>query len=115
MPVALDDRLSLDVVTFAAGGHRYGIEASRVSAQRPAAGDGRPLLQIGDRLIAVTPPVELRRFEAAAIHPLPPLVAARCRLAALLALALDGEGAILLLDGDRLPEGDPALALEALA
>ena len=109
---------ALDVVVFAAGGHRFGIEALYVRAQRAgtdgpsapslpglpglAAGQDCVLLQIGDRLVAVTPPVELCRLDAATIHPLPPLLAARCRLRALRAVAVDAAGVILLLDGDRL-------------
>ncbi|MEI6414646.1 MAG: hypothetical protein WCP34_10370 [Pseudomonadota bacterium] len=49
-------------------------------------------------------PVALRVFPPDAIHPLPPLLAARCRLPFLRALALDPTtGLILILDWIRLP------------
>jgi hypothetical protein len=115
------------VVTFGAGGCRFGIEAGWIRGQsrtgtgtgeagtgeailglaEPAEPPPRTLLRIGERLMAVTPPVELCRLEAAAIHPLPPLLAARTRLAPLCALALDAAGLILLIDGRRLLR-DPA-------
>ena len=111
---------ALDVVTFGAGGHRFGVEAALVAArvaegagavaaeaalglpEAAGAADGRALLRLGEHLLAVTPPVELLRLAASSIHPLPPLVAGRTRLPALRALAFDRAGVILLVDAGRL-------------
>lgn len=114
---------SLEVVAFSAGGYRFAVEAGQVRASHlPQAGDGSPsmaallglaeaggtpgagkqLLTIkqrtADRTFAVDAPVRLLQLPAAAIHPLPDLVAARSRLPVLRALALDADGLTLLLD-----------------
>jgi hypothetical protein len=47
---------------------------------------------------SVAVPVELRKLELAAIHPLPDLVAARTRLRGLCALALEKDGLTLMFD-----------------
>lgn len=101
--MAGDERAAptLDVVTFFRDGHRFGVEARLVRGQSVPSGSGETLLRIGDRLVAVTPPVELRRFAAASIHPPPPLVAARCRPPVPRGLAFDEAGLVLLVDGDH--------------
>jgi hypothetical protein len=109
----------LDAVLFSAGKWRAGFEARAVRASRPAptgaagtdvetllelelsAGLGpRQYLQLkhGDREILVGSPVDLVSLPVAAIHPLPPLLAARCKLNGLRALALEpnAENIILL-------------------
>ncbi len=113
----------LDLVIFRAAGHRVGLEAVQVLALVATAGENhaRPIEDIlnlpcppadnpvrtflvlrdgaARRLVAVAPPVELCRVAVSSVHPVPPLIAARTRLAALRALALDATGVILLLGG----------------
>jgi hypothetical protein len=102
---------SLDVVLFKDEGRRTGLEARLVRAARPTP-DARQCLSLkrpdrgeDDELI-VDGPLELVSLPVAAIHPLPPLLAARTRLRGLRALAIwppAGEDAIVLLvDAERL-------------
>lgn len=109
----------LDVVLFSAGKWRAGFEARAVRASRPAPTDAagtdietllglelpaapgpRQYLRLkrGDREILVGAPVDLTPLPVNAIHPLPPLLAARCNLNGLRALALEpnAENVILL-------------------
>ncbi len=123
----LPDRdAAVDVVVFRVAGHLFGIEAEQVRGSRPAAGDaaqtieallGFPAAPVGAALqlltikggdgdweLGVAPPLELRRLPAAAIHPVPDLVAARTGLPGLRALALGADGLMVLVNaGDRAP------------
>lgn len=119
------DQETLEVVLFYAGGYRTGFEASLVRATRPAASEstdtpiedllglapsahGRPRQSVQlkradeDRHILVERPVDLTRLPPSAIHPLPPLLSARCKLNGLRALALEPDAAsvILLIDAE---------------
>lgn len=117
------EHATLDVVLFSAGEWRAGFEARLVRSSRPAAADAsgeeiETLLGLapcatalprqslllkqaqGARELLVGAPVELASLPASRIHPLPPLLAARCKLHGLRALALTNNAgsAILLLD-----------------
>jgi hypothetical protein len=102
-----DRRLRL--VTFRAGGYRFGLEARRVrnaqaSCEHPATAletllgfspdrnaHRRDLVlrgQNSDFRLSISEPLELVHLPHHAIHPLPPLLAARNLLPALYALAL---------------------------
>jgi len=112
---------ALDIVVFTAGGYRIGVEASQVRASHPmppeggatptefllglhaaAATGGEQVLVVkhagADREVVVQGPVELHSVAATAIHPLPPLVAARTQLRGLRALALERQRLTLLVD-----------------
>lgn len=116
---------TLEVVLFAAAGWRVGFAASHIRGARPAGGEARTgeienllglppcaaenraapqwldLKQTGaERQILVDGPVELSALPVAAIHPLPPLLAARSTLHGLRALVLgaDDRQAALLFD-----------------
>lgn len=128
---------TLDVVLFSAGGYRAGFEAREVRASRPApaaatGSDVETLLGMepstgiaarqhlllkhadGDREILVGAPVDLVSLSVGNIHPLPPLLAARCQLKNLRALAIasdnGAETLILLFGSDTLSQGDAAIA-----
>lgn len=110
---------ALDVVLFAAGGWCVGVEARQVRGSRPApttavTGEIEALLGLPpvpaqtqqsitlkqsqqDRDILVGGPVELVSLPIAAIHPLPPLLAARTTLHGLRALVLPPDAATVLL------------------
>ncbi len=122
----------LAVVLFSAGGWRVGIEARQVRSSRPASESGpsgelaaalglpavagsplgsplnRQFLTLKrpeqDKEILVDAPVDLLKLPVAAIHPLPPLLAARTHLRGLRALAIrsdaDEEALTLLFDAD---------------
>jgi chemotaxis signal transduction protein len=106
----------IDLVTFRVAGRLFGVEAAQVRSSHPAAsrpedaGDAAVLFGLsaapraaaghvltirdGDEghLLFIETPPELRTLTAAAIHPLPDLLAARTRLPQLRAMALvDGE------------------------
>lgn len=115
----------LAVVLFSVGGWRAGVEARQVRGLRPTAAGtpegelaaalgllptaGSPVAgqcltlkragQDKDKEIRVDSPVDLVSLPVAAIHPLPPLLAARSRLSGLRALAI------------RLDQGEKSLAL----
>lgn len=112
---------TLEVVSFGAGGYRFAVEASQVKTQLPvrheaeiaaveqllglpggaSPGSRRTLLMkhpAGDYAVTVADPVELLTVRAEAIHPLPPLIAARNTLTGLRGLALVAEGVMLLVD-----------------
>lgn len=121
---------ALEAVLFRVGGLRCALEAARVAALRPAGDDPQALAVEGllglpatadtprrhlllhrpggTVAVAVEEPVELRPLPCTAIHPLPPLLAARTALPALRGLYLDGEGVVLLLDAATLLRGAPA-------
>jgi hypothetical protein len=52
----------------------------------------------GDFPLSVRAPLQMQAMATSAIHPLPPLLAARTRIRGLRALALEAEGATLLVD-----------------
>lgn len=116
---------TLDVVLFAAGKWRAGFEACAVRASRPAptgaAGSDvetllglelaavsgpRQYLQLqhGNQEILVSGPVDLVSLPVDTIHPLPPLLDARCQMNGLRALALghNAEDVILLFAAETL-------------
>jgi hypothetical protein len=112
----------IEMVCFQAGNHRCAIEARLVLGSRAApagaAGAAAPAVEArfglpeapaGPRQVlmlrqpagsefAVGPAIELRRFAFAAIHPLPPLIAARCAVRGLKGLAIEGRDLVLLVD-----------------
>lgn len=111
---------ALDVVTFVAGGFRFGVEASKVSVMSSNANQGSiqaedliglPLAspaqrrwlrtRVQGKTLEVSEPVEIRQFTAAQIFALPQLVATRITLKNVRAVALDQDGIILLLDLER--------------
>lgn len=111
--LAGDGGAALEIVRFASGPWRVGIEARHVRGARLAAPGARALdmapppvgalvpaaplqclsiaLPQGLAELTVRGPVELARVPVACIHPLPAVLAARCALPGLRALAL-GEG-----------------------
>jgi hypothetical protein len=119
---------TLEVVTFFAGGQRCAMEARLVRALRTLSGEEDESCPAIDQLLglpeqnnacmprqvltirlpesdvefSVAAPVELRKLESAAIHPLPDLVAARTRLRGLCALVLETDGFILMFDLHKL-------------
>jgi hypothetical protein len=115
------EEASLPVVTFGLGGARLAIPARAVASMAPdgeaagpiedllglapeADGPARILtLRLGDTQIQTRVPgeVSMAELRAGAIHPLPHLVRARMTLKGLAALALDGDGVILVIDPAR--------------
>lgn len=124
--LAASPEFTLDMVVFHVGNHRCAVEARQVRASRPLDGhDGVPALESllglpepgpektdspGARLmllmrhpdgefpLSVRAPLQMQAMAASAIHPLPPLLAARTRIHGLRALALEAEGMTLLVD-----------------
>jgi len=119
--MALPD--TLEVVTFMADGHRFAVEARLVRTQTPAKnsaastaaeqllglpgaetqndGTRRTLVMkypAGEFSVTVSAPVELLELKINAIHPLPPLIAARTTLTGLRGLATGTEGVMMLVD-----------------
>jgi hypothetical protein len=112
-----EESATLPVVRFSAGaGVRLAMEARQVAAMlaapepgtevvtvetllglAPAEDGNRRWLRCAGRCLEVSEPVALASLSAAAIHPLPPLVAARLALRGVRALALEGDGVTLLL------------------
>ncbi|HEX5338534.1 MAG TPA: hypothetical protein VFW53_08860 [Gallionella sp.] len=126
-----DKHATLDVVLFSVGELRAGFEARLVRALRPALDEARDgevvtmqgltlpantsvhqYLQLkrtdGDKEVFVGSPVELVSLPVGAIHPLPPLLAARCKLHGLRALAMEGDARtiVLLFNADVLNFND---------
>ena len=116
---------TLTVVIFTAAGARFALPARPVLAMRPESDSatspvameallGLPqetapssrllILRMGEEEVAVRVPGEvvMHDLPAQAIHPVPELVAARCGLAGLAALAQDQAGLILLIEPSRL-------------
>lgn len=106
---------TLAIVSFAAGAHRFAVEARQIDALvddeasatttietllgvPPVDGVRRRCLRAGDRRVAVGEPVELRALPVDQLHPLPELVARRIGIDCVRALALEADGALLLLD-----------------
>jgi len=105
---------TLAIVSFTAGAYRFSVEAQQIDAlldDTPAAAVaieallGLPLteaaqrrcLRVGEDLVGVSEPVELRSLPADHFYPLPELVARRIQIKGVRALALE-ENAALLLD-----------------
>ncbi len=107
----------LAVVSFDAGGFRFAVEAAQVRGMVPEGEGGagiavEPLLGLppearpprhrldlaGGGCVEVSGPVGLDSLPAAAIFPLPPLVAARMALAGIRAVALMPPGPVLVVD-----------------
>lgn len=115
---------TLEVVTFFAGGQRCAMEARQVRALRPLPSEESEKYPALDSLLglpeqnkacphrlvltirlpetdvefSVAAPVELRKLELDAIHPLPDLLAARIQLQGLCALVLETDGLTLIFD-----------------
>ena len=106
---------TLAIVSFAAGAYRFAVEAQQVGAllddDTPAlltiesllglprvAADQRRCLRIGECRLGVSEPVALRALAVDQFYPLPELVARRIQLKGVRALALEENGALLLLD-----------------
>lgn len=106
---------TLDIVSFSAGGYRFAAEAQQVDAMLQDAPEtmvdvdvllGLPLadaahrrcLRVGERIVRVSEPLELLSVPVDRFHPLPEFVALRIQIKGARALALDGQGAMLLLD-----------------
>lgn len=106
---------TLAIVSFAAGAHRFAVEARQIDALVddeapttmaietllgvPPIGEiRRRCLRAGDYRVTVGEPVELRTLPADQLHPLPELVARRIGIDFVRALALEANGALLLLD-----------------
>ncbi|MDR3369135.1 hypothetical protein [Rhodoferax sp.] len=119
----LCEHATLDVVLFSAGEWRAGFEARLVRSSRPALANAsgktietqlglappagatpRQYLELKRaqdvREVLVGAPVELVTLPASSIYPLPPLLAARCKLHGLRALALeqDAKAVVLLFE-----------------
>lgn len=116
---------TLDMVVFQAGNHRCAVEAAQIRGSRAlmeqmdnadAIATVESLLQLPkvaqtaceqvllikhaphDVPLRISAPAQLQALPATAIHPLPPLLAARTGIAGLRALALMETGAVLLVD-----------------
>lgn len=138
LPAAAGEDLALDVVRFRCGSWSLAIEARHVRGASsappadaavaieallgwpPAPAGPRQCLSLRPpqagtaRAVAVDGPVELLPLAAAHIHALPPLLAARCQLRGLRALAWTGaldQPPLLLLDAAALLAAAPAQPL----
>lgn len=93
--------MAVDLVRFMAEGHRFALEASRVLAKRQDRGSVHLVIRLADGAegsLRVSEPVELVTVPPGQIHPVPPLLARRCTLPGLSALAFDHEGIFFLLE-----------------
>lgn len=112
-PLALP--ATLEVVSFNAGACRFAVEARQVEALRHAAPASaveaealldlpartvapRRYLRCAGREVAVSEPVVLRSLPADRIFALPETVARRMRIKGVRAVALEADGATLLID-----------------
>ena len=109
---------TLEVVSFSAGAFRFAVEAWQVEALCHAAPAGavgavdaetllglpapavvpRPCLRCAGRAVGVSEPVTLRSPPAERIFALPEIVARRLRIKGARAVALEPDGATLLID-----------------
>ena len=109
---------TLEVVSFTAGGCRFAVEAWQVDALSHATPAGavdtadaetllglpaqavapRRYLHCAGRTVGVSEPVVLRSLPAKRIFALPEIVARRLRIKGARAVALDPDGATLLID-----------------
>lgn len=105
----------LAIVSFSAGDYRFSVEAQQIDALLDESPEamvavedllGLPLvdaaqrrcLRLGEALISVSEPVELRSLPIDQLYPLPELVARRIGIDGVRALALEENSALLLLD-----------------
>ena len=106
---------TLAIVSFSAGAYRFAVEARQIDAlledDAPATMAietllGLPLVDaatrrclcVGECRVTVSEPVDLHALPIDQLHPLPELVARRIGIAGVRALAIDPDGALLLLD-----------------
>lgn len=113
----MDD--ALEVVSFKAGAFRFAVEARQIEgmlSEMPAAavtiesllglplaeGAQRRCLRVGGGCVGfcveVSEPLALRRLPAESLYPLPELVVTRIQIKVVKALALEADGATLLID-----------------
>ncbi len=124
------EKETLDLVLFGAAGWRFGVEANSIGRAGPLSLSPLPSVEtllglsdssppgVTDRQcltvkgagdLSVQRPIVLCSLPVGAFHPLPPLVAARCRLPALRALALLPGGMVMVVDlRSLLAEGLPS-------
>jgi len=105
----------LAIVSFSAGAYRFSVEAQQINALLDESPEamvavedllGLPLvaaaqrrcLRVGEALIGVSEPVELRSLSIDQLYPLPELVARRISIEGVRALALEENSVLLLLD-----------------
>lgn len=106
---------ALAIVSFSAGAYRFSVEAQQIDAlldESPEAmvavesllglprvdAAQRRCLRVGEDLIGVSEPVELRSLPIDQLYPLPELIACRISIEGVRALALEENSALLLLD-----------------
>ena len=119
------DVATLDLVVFKAGQFMFGIESSWIkssgilpdyvipeiesllSLPLAPAKSGRRCLMINsgsdDYEISVAAPVELYKLSVDAIHPLPAVIVARCKLPGLRALAMMDKKILLVIEPHSVP------------
>ena len=106
---------TLAIVSFSAGACRFAVEAQQVDALLddaapakvaaeallglpPSASAHRRCLRVGDYRVGVSEPVDLRALTVDQFYPLPELVTHRIGIGGVRALALEENGALLLVD-----------------
>lgn len=106
---------ALAIVSFAAGACRFAVEARQIDALLDGASPAtvavesllglpvddvtaRRCLRIGNYSVAVSEPLDLRSLPVDRLFPLPELVALRIEIKGVRALALEADGARLLVD-----------------
>ena len=106
---------ALEIVSFAAGSFRFAVEAAQIKGMFSEPPKtlvavetllGLPLLEaaqrrylrVGALCVAVSEPLDLRPLPVENVFPLPELVAARIQIKGVAGLALETDGATLLLD-----------------
>ena len=106
---------TLAIVSFGAGAYRFAVEAQQIEAlldadapatlaietllDVPLVGEAhRRCLRVGQCRVTVSESVDLRALPIDQLHPLPELVARRIGIAGVRALALETDGALLLVD-----------------
>ena len=110
-----DSADTLEIVSFMAGAFQFGVDARQINGMLRdlpedslaieallglplAEGVQRRCLRVGKNGVVVSEPLDLRFLPVEKIYPLPELVAARIRIQGVRALALEANGATLLLD-----------------
>lgn len=106
---------TLGIVSFTAGDCRFAVEAQQIDAlldEMPPsmvavetllglpliAAAQRRCLRVGENRVGVSEPVDLRALPVDLLYPLPEFVARRIQIKGARALALEEQGALLLLD-----------------
>lgn len=112
---AVDTQETLDVVVFSTAAGRFAVEARHIAALSDVATASavdveillglpapspaqRRCLHSAGRALRVSEPIVLRALPVDRIHPLPVLVARRMRICGACAVALEPDGATLLID-----------------